>query len=234
MRRTWNGTCVEEQSTEPLVSVQPAGRDVRLDSAVLDGRDVEGLLEDPIGGGEGRLDVGDGRTLDVSSTVPSGVEDPDAVGLVVDQRRVLGQRLPRVEHGGEDLVGHLDPAAGLLGELDGVGRHRGDAVADVTDLVVEAHLIPRIRVRPALAGRRVLHPRRVREVQDGSDAGNRARLGVVDRDDPRVGVGAAQHLCVQQPARLDVAGEGGVALDEPDRVHLPLGLADHGRGGHVG
>ena len=118
-------------------------------------------------------------------------------------------RLGRVEDGRQHLVGDLDQPAGLLGQLGRLGRDGGDAVADVAHLVVEADLIPRVRVRPALARRGVLHARRVQVVDDGVDARQRARGGVVDRDDPRVRVRAAQHLRVQQPARLDVGRERG-------------------------
>jgi hypothetical protein len=83
--------------------------------------------------------------------VARGVVDADGVLLVVDPGRPLGQRLELVEHGRQDLVGHRDAAAGRLGDLGGLGGHGRHAVAHVTDLVVEAHLVPRVRVGPALA-----------------------------------------------------------------------------------
>ena len=77
-----------------------------------------------------------------AADVARGVADADGVRLVVDPGRPLGQRLELVEHRRQDLVGHLDPAAGLLGELGRLGGDRRHPVAHVADLVVEAHLIP--------------------------------------------------------------------------------------------
>jgi hypothetical protein len=58
--------------------------------------------------------------------------------------------------------------------------------------------------------------------------------GVVDRDDAGMGVRASQHLRVQHPAQLHVVGEGRVALDQPQPVHLGLGLPDHDGLRHLG
>ncbi len=58
--------------------------------------------------------------------------------------------------------------------------------------------------------------------------GNARAFVVVDGDDACVGVGAAQHLRVQQPAELDVVGEHRLSPDEPRRIDLALRLADHG------
>ena len=66
------------------------------------------------------------------------------------------------------------------------------------------------------------------------DAGQRPRPRVVDGDDAGVGVRASQHLRVQHAAQLDVVGEGGVALREPQRIDLALWLADHSVCGESG
>ena len=79
-------------------------------------------------------------------------------------------RLELVEDRRQDVVGDLDQAQGLVGDLRGLGGHSRHAVADVTDLRVEAHLVVRVRVGPALAARRVLHPWRVLVVEDGVHA----------------------------------------------------------------
>ncbi len=78
---------------EALVAVQPARRDVRLDPAMLDRLDVERLLEDVVCGCERSLDVGHGLALDMGAAVVRGVEDAEAVGLVVDHGRSVGHRL---------------------------------------------------------------------------------------------------------------------------------------------
>ena len=141
---------------EPLVLVEPPVRHVRLDRAVLDALQLEGLLEDLLGLRECCVDVG-GAAFDVRREVAQGIRDADRVGLVVDHRGAVLHRLGRVEHCRQDLVGDLDPAACLFGELRRLGGDRCDPVADVPDLVVEADLVPGVGVRPALAGGGVLH-----------------------------------------------------------------------------
>ena len=57
-------------------------------------------------------------------------------------------------------------------------------------------------------------------------ARQRDGLAVVDVDDACVSVGAPEQLGVEHPAKLDVVGEGGVALGQLHRVDLDLRLAD--------
>jgi len=155
--------------------------------------DVEGPLEHVGGRVERRLDLGVGHGLagDLARDVAGGVEDALGVGLVVDDRCAGPDRLDLVEDGREHVVGHLDPSARLLGDRHALRGDRGDPVADVADLVVEADLVPRSRVRPALAAGGVLHAGGVERVQHRVHARQGARLGVVDGDDARVGVRAA-------------------------------------------
>ena len=212
-----------------FVLVEPRDRDVRLDRALLDLVDPEGLLEHPVtvrlGGGDRRVDIA-ALGGDVVDDVAVAVVDLDGVGFVVDDRRTRQHRLALVENRRQDLVGDVDQSAGLLGDVDALGRDDCDPVADVAHLVVEAHLVVRVRVRPTLAARGVLDPRGVAVVEDGVDAGQCPGPGVVDGDDAGVGVRAAQHLGVEHAAQFDVVGERRVALGETHRVDLDLGASD--------
>ena len=145
----------------------------------------------------------------------------------MDDRRALRQRRLGIQNSRQDVVGDIDQPARLLGDLRRLGGDGRDSVADVAHLVVKAHLVVRSRVRPALAARGILHPWRVAVVQHCVDSGQSSCLRVVYRDDACMGMGAAQDFRVEHPAKLDVVGEGRVALDEPQSLHLVLGLADH-------
>ncbi len=77
-------------------------------------------------------------------------------------------------------------------------------------------------------------------MEHGDDAGKCARPGIVDRDDPGVGVRAVEDLGVQHAAHLEVVDEGRVALGQLEGVDLVLGPAHHpcvrhlGMGDHLG
>ena len=133
--------------------------------ACCDALDVERLLEDVVGRCERGLDVVGRSAPRCGRDVAGGVDGCPTSRPRRGQRGARRDRLERVEDCGEHLVGDLDAPACLLGDLDGVGRHRRDPVADVANLVVEAHLVPRIGVRPALASRGVFHPRGVAVVE---------------------------------------------------------------------
>ena len=215
-----------------LVGVEPRHRDVGLNGALLDLVHPEGLLEGVGCGREVAVDVAAlGRQ--VVHQVALGVADVGGVVLVVDLGGVGVHGKALVEHGRQDLVFDLDEAHGLLGGLDGLGGHRGDPVADVSDPVVEAHLVVGVGVGPALPAGCVLDPGRVAVMQHRVDPLDGPGRRVVDAQDAGVGVRAAQHLGVQHPPGLHVVGEGRVALGQPHRVHLDLGLADHGHVGHL-
>ena len=58
---------------------------------------------------------------------------------LVNHRGAVGQGFFDVGDGGQFLVRHLDQRQGLFGRVEGVGRHRGDLVADEADLVPRQH-----------------------------------------------------------------------------------------------
>ena len=76
--------------------------------------------------------------------------------LLVDERRVLGLRLERVEHDRQRLVLDLDQVAGVLGDVAVLGDHRRDGLA------VVAHLLDRDQVLDDRAGAEGGQRRRVR------------------------------------------------------------------------
>ena len=132
-----------------LVRVEPCNRDVVLDGDLLYLVHAECLLEHPIGLGEALLDVSP-LSVDVVDDVAFAVVDVLGVLLVVDHRGSGLHRLKLVEHGGQHLVGDVDEAQRLLGDLCGIGRHGCYSVADVPHLGVEAHLVVGMGVGPAL------------------------------------------------------------------------------------
>jgi hypothetical protein len=221
---------------QALVLVEPADRDVGLNCRVLLLLHVEFLLEDPHSRGERGVHSGVAHrlTLYVMADVAGSGVNADGVPLVVNNGRAFSHGLALVEYRGEDLIGHLYPPARLLRDLERLGGDRSHPIAHVTDLVVETHLIPRVRVGPALATRGVLDSSRIAMVQDCMDAGERPGGRVVDVHDTGVGVGASEHLCVEHAAQLHVVGERRIALHQFQSIHLGLGRADDSCRGHVG
>ena len=152
----------------------------------------------------------------------AGVEVPahrDVSGrvreLVVERGRVLGECLERVEDGGQHLVADVDqrqcPARGRLVER----RDRGDLVAHAPDAVaLQGHVVAVVPEGPLLD---------VAGVDHGDDPGQGLGGRGVDREDPGVGVGAAQDRADQEPGEAQVVGVarpardllGGVELGEP-------------------
>ena len=155
------------------------------------------------------------------------------VFFVVDHRSSLGDRVVLVEHGREDLVGHVDEVERGLCDLRGVCGDGSDAVAHVADLVVKAALVVRLRVGEALSTRGVADPWHVLVVEHRPDTRQRPGLCVVDGNDSGMGMGAVQHLGVEQTADLDVVDERRIPLGQLEGVDLWLGLADHRGLGHL-
>ena len=144
-------------------------------------------------------------------------------GLVVaDQRRVGVERLARVDHRRQRVVLDVDQRQRVVG---GVLVDRDDE-RDL--LALEAHLVAGQHGLRVVGDRR--HPREPERLEvlggdDGGDARVRERARGVDRDDPRVRVGAAQHLAVDHPRQADVVEVVALAADEA-RVLLALQAAE--------
>ncbi len=197
-----------------------------LDRHLLDLMHAIGVLEHPVGLSETVLHIA-ALGLDVVDDVAFAIVDLGGVILVMDDGRALDHGLELVEDCGQDLVGHIDQPHRFIGDLRRLGCHRGNPVTDVANLRVEAHLVVRMGVGPALAAARVLDPRRVLVVQNRMNTRKRQRCAVVDIDDVGVGVRASEHLAHQLTACVEVIGERGVALGQLDGVDLDLGLTHH-------
>ena len=184
----------------------------RVDDVAADDR--VGLGERPVGG------------VRVAGLPRRAGEVVALAGLVVaDQRRVVVERLARVDHGGQRLVLDVDERQRVVGRVL-VGRDdEGDLLALEADLVARQHGLG------VVGDRR--HPRQAErlEVLGGDDRGDvrvRQRPGGVDRDDLRVGVRAAQQRAVDHARQLDVVEVVALAADEA-RVLLALEAAEADR-----
>ena len=159
--------------------------------------------------------------------VARGVVSALHIVLVVNDGCVAGNRLVLIQHEGEHLIGHVDEGDGFFGNFDGLGRHHGYPVTDVTYLVVEAHLVVGRRVGVALATRRITNSLDVPVMKHRMHAGQGPRLRIIDRQDASLGVRAVKHLGVQHAAELNVVRERRLALSQLYRVDLGFRLADH-------
>ena len=108
----------------------------------------------------------------------------------MDHGGVPGDGVVLIEHGWKHVVGDVEQRDGLFGYFDGLGGNGGNAVTDVSHLVVKADLVVRLRVGPRLAARGVFDARRVLEVEYGVDSGKRRGCCVIDVDDAGMGMGA--------------------------------------------
>ena len=197
---------------EQAVRVDASHGTVGLDRRV--GRAVEGVvaLEDDLGSLEGAIDLAE-LQLDV-------LGDVVALLALVDRRLVALQGLLGVEVGVQDLVLHVDQAEGAAGGVLVDGRDGGDLVPDEADLVDgERRLVGRPRDHAVARGQ-------VRSGDHRMDPREVLRALRVDRDDARVGVGAAQRLRVQHARQLDVVGVDGRAGRLRVAVDLAVRLAD--------
>jgi hypothetical protein len=158
------------------------------------------LLEGPVGAGR----VADFPVVD------------DVVGLVFlvipDDRRALGDRLPRVDDRRQWLVVDDDRLAGVLGDVRVVGDDARDFLTLEPDLVgrqdglgvIGQRRHPgQVPGRHHLAGQHQVH------------AGNVPGLAGIDRLDPGVGQRTAQYLHVQHARQHDVVGVVALAANEP-------------------
>ena len=134
-----------------------------------------------------------------------------AVLVVADQRRVGIKRLAGVDDRRQRLVLDVDQRQRVARDVLVGGDHERDLLALEADLVAGQHGLGVVGDR-----RHPGQPERL-EVLGGDhrrDAGERERGRGVDRDDPGVGVGAAQDRAVDHPGQADVVQVGALAADE--------------------
>jgi len=182
------------------------------DRGVLLHRQMRAALEEErvflnqIGGGEARVHVAE---LEVDELV----EIP-GIAVVVDAGLGVRDGVEGVGEGAERLVPDDDAIERGGGDFLRGGRHRGDRVAH------ESRLVERQRVLVLTHGE---DPERDRQIPAGEHrlhARQRERAARVDRNDPGVGVGAAQQLGVQHARQRQVVRELGGAGHLGRGVHL--------------
>ena len=190
---------------------------------------VEGVeRDDDVGLGEGPV----GRLLLPGLPVVAAVVGL-ALLLVPDQRRVVGDRLPRVDDGGQWLVLDVDEVERVVGDVGRLGHHRRHLLALEPNLVGRQHGLGVARQRR--------HPRQPVGRQHlpghhGDHPGHGLRRRGVDVDDPGVGNRAAQQGQMEHSRQHDVVDEPARALDQPVVLPPAHGVADAadlvgGRGG---
>ena len=177
--------------------------------------------DDRVGLGEGAV----GRVLVAGLPGRAGEVVGLALLVVADQRRVVVERLARVDDGVERLVVDVDQLQRVARDVL-VGRdHARDLLALEADLVAREHGLRVVgdRRHPGQAERLEVLGR-----DHGGDAGQRERGGGVDRVDPRVGEGRTQDRRVHHPGQADVVEVVALAADEA-RVLLALQAAEADR-----
>ena len=134
--------------------------------------------------------------------------------VLVQQRRVRGHGLLHVHDVRQHLVADLDEVQRLLRGPLADGGHRGHRMALVEDLLARHHVADDVAVVDQhLPGRHELGGEIV-EVVPGDHhlhAGQGAGTGGIDRLQPGVGVGAAQHLAHQHVRQVHVRSEARAA-----------------------
>ena len=192
---------------------------VRLERVVQRHRGPVGPLDGRVGLPEAGLDV-------------AALADARGRGVLVigeDLRGAWLARLVRVDDVRQDLVARLDQADGVLGDLGGDRRDRGDLLACVQhaaqpsgSALLLAGLVDRAPGILGLPkGREAVRPV---EDEHGLDAREARRARGIDGNDARMSVRAAQDRAMKHAAQLDVVGVGGPAghlgraVDAGDRL----------------
>ena len=137
------------------------------------------------------------------------------------QRSTRLQRLFDVEHRGQGLVVDPDLGGGRGSGRLGLGDHRGDRLAAVTDLVErQRRLVVGAEVEEDEQGVDLL--RHVLGGEDAHHARHLRRLADVHRTDSGVVMRTARELHVQHPGHGMVVEEAAASGDVPQRI-LALG-----------
>ena len=165
------------------------------------GLEVAGALVDEVGLLAGLVAV---AALDGEQHLLVAEAEILLITVVLKESRVelggaVGLGFFDVEHGRQNLVVDLDETDGLLAQLLSVGRDKGDAVADIAQVLV-ANLLDRRQTLEEFLG----ELRLVLVGDDGADAGQRLGRGGVDVLYHRVRVGAGHQLGVQHVLHLEV------------------------------
>ena len=166
---------------------------MRLEVHVLRAGSGIGHLVDGIGFGEACVHIAE---LSVNIDI-----DVVAIGdtLVVQDRSVRFHGGFRVEHGRQEFVVDLEPAATFFGRGLGFRHDGGDALAHEARDVVEEVGVVGIDEMVLVRGGRVELARYVLPGEHGDDAGHGQGRIALDRLDARMRMRRAQHLEMQHP-----------------------------------
>ena len=180
-------------------------------------RPAEAALDHPVGLGEIFLHRAEGQGAGERDIGVAAIGMKDGVA-----RR--SQRFLEIDHRRQRLILDLDQIAGILGDIARFGGDRDDRFADMAHLVLRDAMLVHRRVGPAR--QRAGDLRRLGAGHDAQHAGQRFRLALIDTDDFRMGMRAAQNGGMGHVRKICVVGEN-AAADQQPRVLDPLhALAD--------
>jgi hypothetical protein len=205
----------------PRVGVEVGDHAARLQRGRVAARVDDVARGDDIGLGEDAI----GRLLVAGLPGRAGQVVGLALLVVADERRVGVQRRACVDDRRQRLVVDVDQRQRVSRDVLVCGNDERHLLTLEADLVTRQH-------RLGVVGDR-RHPGQTERLQVlGRDhrghSGQRQGRRGVDRVDPGVRIGAAQHRAVNHPRQADVIQVGALAADEP-RVLLALETAESDR-----
>ncbi len=205
---------------------------MRFDIALMHRLGGVATLDDHLGLGEALVDIAALQPIALGDVGRQGraLIQSFRIQMSMQHRRVGGHGRLHIDHVGQDLIGDLDQARGLLGDGGGGGGHRGQGVASVENLAAGHHVLRQVtQVRRALAGLVFLRGQ-VGEVlggDDGLDPWQGASPAGVDGHDAGMGVGAALDLADQHAGQGKIGAIGGPPGDLVHAVRTHRPGADH-------
>ena len=186
-----------------------------LDVALVDGLGLEFPLDDHVGLGEPLFHIAQ-PVLDVAGDIalyPGVLASAEPFHaehggqIVMQDRRVLFDRVVQRQYRWQDLVVHFDKVQSLLGDVRAGRGDGGDGVALVEGLVVGHDVLCHEAGRTLSFGEvnnLVFDDRKILGGRYGDHAGQRLSLAGVYRANARVGVGAAQDFAVDHAGYLGI------------------------------
>ena len=182
---------------------------------------AELLFTHVVGIPERRVRIADGRGVLEGHVCALGLVDND----------LALQRLLDVYQGLQRIVGNLHRLGPVLGQVPALGQHHRHRIADVVHLAVGQRVLQKfhqvaVGPQPHRDLPRLDRGRNVIESEYGDDTQHLQRRLGIDRQDSRMGVGAAHDGGVQRVGQLHVINELPAARQEPPVLFSPDGSAD--------